>query len=227
MFRPTQGPSSGSTGYRRQYIPWNILSPIACWTWWWPLSRPKHVVQLTSFITDQLVVFWLPYTAPFMLHTQRGCLNSRPRKNFLAMRYSCTVNRSLRDKLPKCGGEVAYKLWTVCSSLYLRYMYMFCSSMLYLIQGDRVNTLPDRKHCILYPIEWIPSHGLWNRCIADTYTIGREEMTWGFRRRWYDTIKIDLRELGFDGMKLSRVFQNRGPVAQSSDHTVGVLTLPN
>jgi hypothetical protein len=43
---------------------WNILSPIACWTWWWPLSRPKHVVQLISFITDQLVVFWLPYTAP-------------------------------------------------------------------------------------------------------------------------------------------------------------------
>ena len=33
--------------------PWNILSPIACWTWWWPLSRPKHVIQLTSFITDQ------------------------------------------------------------------------------------------------------------------------------------------------------------------------------
>ena len=39
------------------------MFPIACWTWWWPLSRPKHVVQLTSFITDQLVVFWLPYTA--------------------------------------------------------------------------------------------------------------------------------------------------------------------
>ena len=52
------------------------MYPIAYWTWWWPLSRPKHVVQLTSFITDQLVVFWLPYTAPFMLHTQRGCLNS-------------------------------------------------------------------------------------------------------------------------------------------------------
>jgi len=32
---------------------------------------------LTSFITDQLVVFWLSYNAPFMLHTQRGCLNSR------------------------------------------------------------------------------------------------------------------------------------------------------
>jgi len=25
-------------------------------------SRPKHVVQLISFITDQLVVFWPPYT---------------------------------------------------------------------------------------------------------------------------------------------------------------------
>ena len=49
--------------------PWNILSPIACWTWWWPLSRPKHVVQLTSFITDQLVVFWLPYTSFCVTHT--------------------------------------------------------------------------------------------------------------------------------------------------------------
>jgi hypothetical protein len=125
MFRPTQGPSSGSTSYRRHFlpqiyadttkeaasstarhrnqsanptsksvstppahfrnsvpssvfsaycrkrdnkwimrsqhlsdsIPWNILSPIACWTWWSPLSRSKHVVQLISFITDQLVVF--------------------------------------------------------------------------------------------------------------------------------------------------------------------------
>ena len=41
------------------------MSPITCWTWWWPLSRSKHVVRLTSFITDQLV-FWLPYTTPFI-----------------------------------------------------------------------------------------------------------------------------------------------------------------
>jgi len=26
------------------------LSPIACWTWWWPPSRPKHVVQLTPLL---------------------------------------------------------------------------------------------------------------------------------------------------------------------------------
>jgi len=26
----------------------DILSPIAWWTWWWPPSRPKHVVQLTT-----------------------------------------------------------------------------------------------------------------------------------------------------------------------------------
>jgi hypothetical protein len=147
--------------------------------------------------------------------------DSRPWKNFSALQYSCAVNRSLREKLRNCGGEVACKLWTVCRSLYLPYMYVFCSSMLYLIQGDRVNTLPDRKRCTLYQIKWIPSHGLWNGYIAGTYMIGREEMTWGFRRRWHDTIKIDLRELGFDDMKLSHMFQNRGPVAQSSYHTVG------
>jgi len=57
--------------------PWNILSPIDCWTWWWPPSRTKHVVQLTALlqITTCCVSTSLHWT--FMLHTQRGCLNSR------------------------------------------------------------------------------------------------------------------------------------------------------
>jgi len=65
------------SAYSGAIIRFNILSPIACWTWWWPQSRPKHVVQLTSFITDQLVVFLTSLHYTFMLHTKRGCLNSR------------------------------------------------------------------------------------------------------------------------------------------------------
>ena len=56
---------------------WNILSPIAntYWTRWWPLSRPKHVILLTT--DNKLVVFLTTLHCAFMLHTQRGCLNSR------------------------------------------------------------------------------------------------------------------------------------------------------
>jgi len=36
-------------------------------------------------------------------------------------------------------------------------------------------------------------------------------------------LKIDHRELVFDVVKLSHVFQNKVPVAQSSNHTVGFL----
>ena len=53
---------------------WHILvSYSTYWTWWWPLSRPKHVVLLTT--DNKLVVFLT--TLHSTLHTQRGCLNSR------------------------------------------------------------------------------------------------------------------------------------------------------
>ena len=37
--------------------PWDILSPTDCWTWWWPTSRPKHVVQLTTLLQKNLLCF--------------------------------------------------------------------------------------------------------------------------------------------------------------------------
>ena len=63
-----------------------LYSPIVstCWTWWWPPSRPKHVVLLTTLPTDnKLVVFLTSLHCTFMLHTQRGCLNSRLVRTFL------------------------------------------------------------------------------------------------------------------------------------------------
>ena len=56
--------------------PWNILSPITFWTWWWPPSRPKYVVQLTTLLQITTCVMTSLHCT-FMLHTQRGCLNSR------------------------------------------------------------------------------------------------------------------------------------------------------
>jgi len=71
--------------------PWDILSPIACWTWWWPPSRPKHVVQLKTLlqITTCCVLTSLHYT--LMLYTQRGCLNSK-------MIYTVRMNKDVRTK---------------------------------------------------------------------------------------------------------------------------------
>ena len=49
-----------------------ILSPIAstCWTWWWPLSRPKHVVLLTSITDNKLVVFFATLHCTFLVRSK-------------------------------------------------------------------------------------------------------------------------------------------------------------
>jgi hypothetical protein len=62
--------------------PWDILSPTACWTWWWPPSRTKHVVQLTIFADKTCRVFDFLTLYLYVTHTA-GCLNSR-------LKYECS-----------------------------------------------------------------------------------------------------------------------------------------
>ena len=47
------------------------MPPIACWTWWWPPSRPKHVVQLTTLLQITTCCVLTSLHCTFMLHTQR------------------------------------------------------------------------------------------------------------------------------------------------------------
>ena len=49
------------------------------WAWWWPPSRPKHVVQLTTLLqVINLLCFWLPYTVP-LCYTQNGDASTQDR----------------------------------------------------------------------------------------------------------------------------------------------------
>jgi len=62
-----------------------ILSPIACSTWWWPPSRLKCVVQLTTLLRSTCCV-WLTYL--YLYVTQWGCLNSRLYEQSFIWRYN-------------------------------------------------------------------------------------------------------------------------------------------
>ena len=70
------------------------MSPIACWTWWWPPSRPKHVVQLTTLVPSTCCV--LTYTVP-LCYTHNGDASTQvqrsPLSKFAFSRGPCVLSQ--------------------------------------------------------------------------------------------------------------------------------------
>ena len=95
----------GTKGHQATSRPPKPLSHIVgnCWTWWWPLSRPKHVVQLTILLRIYCCVFhFLTLYLPIYSFNMVRIFNSLFYRCFLPS----SVSRTPLPALSRCSNGV-------------------------------------------------------------------------------------------------------------------------